>query len=211
MVVRQEHMDWVATLAKEAAANPLVRIGDITSKYCLSHSAVSKALRRQASRGFLEKLSDDAYLNKLAASPTPRDIVNQLVPDSYVSLASALAEWGLSSQNPIATTCVTTSWRRKINTPSIHITYRKIKRDLFWGYVEKKSRYGKYKIAEPEKALLDWIYFTLQDGLPVQLDEIQFGKLSRARLVAYAKKFPSTVMQALFLPMLEGEITGLQP
>src|SRR5882762_11964371 len=118
-------MDWASALVREATTSPLLRIGDAAAKYRLSHSAVSKALRRQASRGFLEKLSDDTYLNKLAASPTPRDIVNQLVPDSYVSLASALAEWGLSSQNPIATTCVTTSWRRKINTPSIHITYRK--------------------------------------------------------------------------------------
>jgi predicted transcriptional regulator of viral defense system len=204
-------MDWVATLAKEAAANPLVRIRDITSKYRLSNAAVSKALRRQANRGLLEKLSDDTYLNKLAASPTSRDIVNQLVPDSYVSLGSALAEWGLSSQNPVAITCVTTNSRRNIKTPSVHIIYRKINRDLFWGYVKKKSRYGTYKIAEPEKALLDWIYFHLKDGLPVQFDEIQFSKLSRSRLVQYAKKFPSTVMQELFLPMLEGEIVGLQP
>ncbi len=204
-------MDWVATLAKEAAANPLVRIRDITSKYRLSNAAVSKALRRQANRGLLEKLSDDTYLNKLAASPTSRDIVNQLVPDSYVSLGSALAEWGLSSQNPVAITCVTPNSRRNIKTPSVHIIYRKISRDLFWGYVKKKSRYGTYKIAEPEKALLDWIYFHLKDGLPVQFDEIQFSKLSRSRLVQYAKKFPSTVMQELFLPMLEGEIVGLQP
>ncbi len=48
-------------------------------------------------------------------------------------------------------------------------------------------------------------------GLPVQFDEIQFDKLSRARLVAYEKKFPSTVIQALFFPMLEGEIVGLKP
>lgn len=211
MASRKKHINWVATLAKESAANPLVRIRDITSRYRLSAAAVSKALRRQASRGLLEKLSDDTYLNKLAVSPTSRDIVNQLVPDSYVSLASALAEWGVSTQNPIAISCVTTSWRRKVSTPSVQITYRKIKRDLFWGYVEKKSRYGKYKIAEPEKALLDWIYFALQDGLPVQLDEFRFDKLSRARLVAYAKKLPSTVMQTLFLPMLEGEIVGLQP
>ena len=204
-------MDWASALVREATTSPLLRIGDAAAKYRLSNSAVSKALRRQANRGLLEKVSDDAYFNKIAALATSRDIVNQLVPDSYVSLSSALAEWGLSSQNPIATTCVTTSWRRRISTPSVQIAYRKIKRDLFWGYIEKKSRYGKYKIAEPEKALLDWIYFALQDSLPVQLDEIRFDKLSRARLVSYAKKFPSTVMQALFLPMLEGEIVGLQP
>lgn len=204
-------MDWVATLVQEAKTNPLLRIRDLAAKYSLSTSAVAKALQRQKRRGLLESLVSDTYLNKLAVSAGPRDVVNKLVPDSYVSLGTALAEWGLSSQNPIATTCVTPTRGRKIKSPSIDLLYRKISPDLFWGFAEKKARYGNYKIAEPEKALLDWIYFHLKDGLPVQLDEIQFDKLSRARLVAYAKKYPSTVIQTLFLPLLEGQINGLRP
>jgi hypothetical protein len=93
----------------------------------------------------------------------------------------------------------------------VDIVYRKISKDLFWGFLEKKTRYSMYKIAEPEKALLDWIYFHLQNGLPVQLDEIQFEKLSRSKLVSYAKKYPSTVIHSLFFPLLEGQITGLRP
>jgi predicted transcriptional regulator of viral defense system len=204
-------MDWVATLAAEAKTNPLVRVRDSASKYGLANSTVAQALRRQQRRGLLEKLTDSVYLNKLAPSVTSRDLVNELIPDSYISLGTALSEWGLSSQNPIVTTCVTSTRGRKVETPSIDIVYRKISRDLFWGFTEKKARYTNYRIAEPEKALLDWIYFALQDGLPVQLDEIQFTKLSRARLVGYAKKFPSTVMQTLFFPMLEGQIVGLRP
>lgn len=204
-------MDWVAALAKEAKTNPLVRIRELAAKYSLSSSAVAKALARQKRRGLLEPLNDDTYLNKLADSVTSRDIVNRLIPDSYISLGTALAEWGLSSQSPIATTCVTSSRGRKIKSASIELLYRKISPSLFWGFTEKKGRYSAYKIAEPEKALLDWIYFHLQDGSPVQLDEIQFEKLSRSRLVSYAKKFPSTVIQTLFFPLLEGQITGLRP
>jgi predicted transcriptional regulator of viral defense system len=205
-------MDWIASLAREAKTNPLVRTSDFASRYHVSSASATKALSRQAKRGILEKLTDGLYLNKLAPLVTATDIVNELVPDSYISLGTALAEWGLSSQSPVAITCVTGLRGRKIKTSSTApIIYRKISRNLFWGFVEKKSRYGKYKIAEPEKALLDWIYFHLKDGLSIQLDEIQFSKLSRSRLVSYAKKFPSTVMQELFLPMLEGEIVGLQP
>jgi len=47
-------------------------------------------------------------------------------------------------------------------SPSIEILYRKISRGLFWGFLEKKGRYASYKIAELEKALLDWIYFRLK-------------------------------------------------
>ena len=204
-------MDWVATLAKEAKKNPLIRTRELAVKYSLSNSAVIKALGRQKRRGLLEPLADGTYLNKLAESVTTRDLVNKLVPDSYISLGTALADWGLSTQNPIATTCVSSSRGRKVKSASIDILYRKISPNLFWGFTEKKGRYSPYKIAEPEKALLDWIYFHLQDGAPVQLDEIQFEKLSRSRLVAYAKKFPSTVIQTLFFPLLEGQISGLRP
>jgi predicted transcriptional regulator of viral defense system len=204
-------MDWVTTLAEEARTNPLVRIRETASKRGLSRAAVAEALKRQRRRGLLEKVADGVYLNKLATSVSARDVVNELVPDSYISLGTALAEWGLYSQNPIATTCVTTARGRKIKTASIDIVYRKISPGLFWGFTEKKGRYGSYKIAEPEKAFLDWIYFTLKDGLDVEFDEIQFGKLGRSRLVEYARKYPSTVVQTLFFPLLEGQIEGLRP
>jgi predicted transcriptional regulator of viral defense system len=204
-------MDWVKTLAAEAKTNPLVRIRELAPKYRLSSSSVGTALKRQQARGLLEQVADGTYLNKLAEGVAVRDIVNGLVPESYISLGTALAEWGLSSQSPVATTCVTPTRARKIKTASVDIVYRKISRDLFWGFLEKKTRYSTYKIAEPEKALLDWIYFHLQNGLPVQLDEIEFEKLSRSKLVSYAKKYPSTVIQTLFFPLLEGQIGGLRP
>jgi len=207
----RKKIDWVSTLAAEARTNPLVQIGETASKYDLSKAAVAKALNRLKERGLVEQVADGLYLNKLAASVSARDIVNELNADSYVSLGTALAEWGISSQNPVATTCVTSSRGRRIKAGSIEIVYRKINRELFWGYTEKKGRYRNYKIAEPEKALLDWIYFSLKDGLAIQFDEIQFEKLSRSRLVDYAKKYPSTVVQTLFFPLLEGQITGLRP
>jgi predicted transcriptional regulator of viral defense system len=207
----RKKIDWVTTLAAEAKTNPLVRIGGAASKYGLARAAATKALNRLQKRGLVERVADGIYLNKLTASVSARDVVNELNPESYISLGTALAEWGLSSQNPAAATCVTTSRGRKIKAGSIEIVYRNISRELFWGYTEKKGRYRNYKIAEPEKAFLDWIYFKLKDGLPVQFDEIQFEKLSRARLVEYAKKYPSTVVQTLFFPLLEGQITGLRP
>jgi len=57
--------------------------------------------------------------------------------------------------------------------------YRKISSELYWGYEEKATRYNKYLIAEPEKALLDWIYLNRQEGLPTPLDELQLQFLTR--------------------------------
>lgn len=196
-------MDWIATLAKEAKTSAIVRIREIASKYSLSIPTVSKALKRQGEKGIIEQIENGIYLNKLTAGSSSRDIFNELRPNAYISLETALAEWGISTQSPVALTCVSTSKARTIRTESAHITFRKIKEDLFWGFLEKKTRYTTYKIAEPEKALLDWIYFHLQDGLPVPLDEIQFQKLNQSKLLEYAKKYPSTVLKTLFLPLLE--------
>jgi predicted transcriptional regulator of viral defense system len=200
-------MDWIATVAKEAKTSAVIRIREIASKYSLSLSTVSKALKRQEKKGIIEHIEDGIYLNKLTAGFSSRDIINELRPNAYISLETALAEWGLSTQSPVALTCVSTSKARTIRTESAHIIYRKIKEDLFWGFLEKKTRYTTYKIAEPEKALLDWIYFHLQDGLPVQLDEVQFQKLNQSKLLEYAKKYPSTVLKTLFLPLLEHRST----
>jgi hypothetical protein len=77
----------------------------------------------------------------------------------------------------------------------VNITYRKISTDLYWGTEEKATRYNKYRIAEPEKALLDWIYLSRQEGLPTPLDELQLRFLDREKLLHYGERFPRTVRE----------------
>lgn len=200
-------MDWVATIASEAKRGAIIRVKEFASRSHVSESAVKKALRRHATKGILEEVSKGLYLNTLASGFSARDVVNVVRPNSYISLETALAEWGISTQHPIALTCVSTLDARIIRTKSLNISYRKIKETLFWGFQEKKTRYSTYKIAEPEKALLDWIYFSHNDGLPVPLDELRFEKVSRSRLIDYAKKYPSTVLKTLYFVLLEKQFT----
>jgi hypothetical protein len=75
--------------------------------------------------------------------------------------------------------------------------YRKISPGLYWGFEEKATRYNKYLIAEPEKALLDWIYLNRQEGLPTPLDELQLQFLTLAKLRDYAQRFPRTVGETI--------------
>jgi len=89
--------------------------------------------------------------------------------------------------------CVTIGYPRTFSSRSVTIVYRKISQELFWGFEEKKTRYNTYRIAEPEKALLDWIYLSRQEGLPTPLDEINVQFLNVSKLRSYAKKFPRTV------------------
>jgi predicted transcriptional regulator of viral defense system len=148
-------------------------------------------------RGLITRVADGVYLNKLVRDHSATDFITVLKPNSYVSLESALNHWGLSTQSPVTLTCVTTGKPREYRTPEFAITFRTISKKLFWGFVEKQTRYSKYRIAEPEKALLDWIYLSLQTGLTPHLDEIDFKVVDKQKLVKYADKYPGTVRNTL--------------
>jgi predicted transcriptional regulator of viral defense system len=193
----RKHLDWAKVLTSESRLSDTVLVDTIAAKYELPIPSVSKALSRLADRGLLSRVAEGIYLNKLVRDSAPEDFIKLLRPNSYVSLESALSHWGLSTQSPVALTCVTTGKPKEHRAPEFTITFRTISKRLFWGFIEKQTRYSKYAIAEPEKALLDWIYLSLQAGLPPNLDEIEFKSIDKQKLVKYASKYPGTVRNTL--------------
>jgi predicted transcriptional regulator of viral defense system len=188
-----DEMDWPKVIASESKTSPIIQVDDYARRYSLSSRAVNAALRRQVAKGLVERVSNKIYINKLAQDFTPRDLLSALRPDSYVSLDSALSDFGVTTQVPYSLTCVSPKYVRNIKTNTIHVTFRTLKKDLYWGFSRKKTRYATYNLAEPEKALLDWIYFKSLDGLPVEMDEFHLDGLDRNRLLEGAKKFSAPV------------------
>lgn len=80
---------------------------------------------------------------------------------SYLSLEYALSYYGIIPEMVFAKTCVTTKTTRNFSNSFGVFSYRHIQPKLFFGYIVKETVYGKYLIAEPEKALLDYLYFYL--------------------------------------------------
>jgi predicted transcriptional regulator of viral defense system len=192
-----KRLDWTKVLTNEARLTDVIVVDELAAKYNLPPDSVWKATSRLAKRGLLSRVSNGVYLNKLVRDASATDFVNVLNPNSYVSLESALNHWGMSTQSPVSLTCVTTGKPKEYRTPEFAITLRSISKHLFWGFTEKQTRYSKYRIAEPEKALLDWIYLTRQNGLTPHLDEIDLQSLDKQKLVKYASKYPGTVRNAL--------------
>ncbi len=196
-------MNWTRALTEEARRNCFVRTDALAKKYQLSEQVVRNALRRYEAQGLVERVSTKIYINHFNQQFSPRDLTNVLRRQSYISLESALVERGVISQNPTSLLCVTPDYPRSFKTKSVSIVYRKISPTLYWGYEEKPTRYNKYLIAEPEKALLDWIYLTRQEGLPTPLDEINLQFLSALKLREYAQRFPRTVTNTVSDLLLE--------
>jgi predicted transcriptional regulator of viral defense system len=186
-------VDWSKVIASESRTRAIIQTNDYAKKYKLTIRSVHAALKRQEERGLVERVSNKIYINKLAKGFSQRDLLHVLRPDSYISLESALAEFGVTSQIPRVLTCVSPKYVRNIKSRTVHITFRTLKKDLCWGYLSKKTRYSLYHIAEPEKALLDWIYFRRAENLPLDTDEFVLSELDRTRLLEYAKRYPVLV------------------
>jgi len=201
-------INWATLLADEARKNSVLRLDRIVARHGVNAAVARNALRRWEGRGFVEHVSNKAYINRLNQHFTPRDLVNVLRPEAYVSLESALVDSGVTSQSPLILTCVTTGYPKVFRTPSVTVAYRRISPALYWGFQEKKTRYGGYRIAEPEKALLDWIYLNRQEGLPTPLDEVNLLFVAREKLIAYSKRFPTTVQRELHQLLVEGMIAA---
>jgi predicted transcriptional regulator of viral defense system len=195
--MKANRLDWTKVLTNEARLTDIVIVNHLATKYGLPPDSVWKATSRLAKRGLLSRVSNGVYLNKLVGDASATDFLHVLNPNSYVSLESALNHWGLSTQSPVSLTCVTTGRPREYKTPEFTITLRSISEHLFWGFTEKQTRYAKYRIAEAEKALLDWVYLMLQSGLTPHLDEVELRSLDKQKLVKYAIKYPGTVRNAL--------------
>jgi predicted transcriptional regulator of viral defense system len=186
-------MNWTDVLTDEARKNSVLQTDALVRKYKLSEPSVRNALRRYESKGLVERISTKIYINHFNQHFSSRDLVNTLRSNSYISLESALVDRGVITQNPSVLTCVTPRYPQTFRSKSVTVVYRKISPDLYWGFEEKSTRYNEYLIAEPEKALLDWVYLTRQEGLPTPLDEINLQFLNTGKLRAYAERFPKTV------------------
>ncbi|HWZ46549.1 MAG TPA: hypothetical protein VNW97_23955 [Candidatus Saccharimonadales bacterium] len=202
-------MNWTTILADESRKNSILRLDDLAHRYNIQEISARNALRRYEGRGLVEHISNKVYINRLNQQFSPRELVNVLRPDSYISLESALVDRGVTSQSPVMLTCVTLGYPRTFRSRSVTIAYRKISKELFWGFEQKATRYNTYLIAEPEKALLDWIYLSRQEGLPTPLDEITLQFLDSQKLRSYAARFPGTVNEVV--NQLLSEVTPSLP
>lgn len=89
------------------------------------------------------------------------EIAAVMCEPSYLSLESALAWYGFIPEMVYAYVSVTSRINRKYTNVFGTFIYRHIKPSLFWGYREIKTSRGRVLLAEPEKALIDYLYLNL--------------------------------------------------
>lgn len=126
----------------------------------------------------------------------PEEVSFVLYEPSYLSLEFALSHYGIMPEMVFSKTSVTTKTTRKFSNGFGLFSYRHIQPKLFFGYVAVETLFGKYLLAEPEKALLDYLYLNLgkinseQDVAELRINTEELVKLiDRNKLEAYLSEF----------------------
>lgn len=161
-------------------------------------------ITRWVKAGFLTKLRRGwyAFTESLQERDAALLVANQLVAPSYISLHYALAFYGMIPEMIVQLTCVTTQRTAKYDTLIGVCSYQTIAPDLYFGYqlIPLSSKiFGEryYKMATPEKALLDLLYLhpeyqTEEDFLQLRLDEdYLLDDLNQERLNDYLQRWGS--------------------
>lgn len=85
-------------------------------------------------------------------------IANKLYTPSYVSFEAALSYYGLIPEGVYSITSASSKKTTRFKTPITEFSYNRIKQSHFFGYKLEEQMGQQYKIAEIEKAVLDYVY-----------------------------------------------------
>jgi len=111
-------------------------------------------------KGYIKKLRRGYYMFADVAlnENILRLIANRLYAPSYVSFESALSYYGLIPEGVYSIVSASSRKTAKFITPVAEFSYRNIKPSIFFGYQIEQSGGQGLRIAEIEKAVLDYIY-----------------------------------------------------
>lgn len=153
---------------------------------------------------YIQKLKNGLYvISERAKNLKMETIAFNLYQPSYISLEWALFKYGLIPEIVFNPTSVTVKTTRTFKNSFGLFSYRHLKKELFFGY-RKISENGQiYLIAEPEKALLDYLYLNSSkikspdDIKELRFNEIEIEKLDKMKLQKYTKVANNKNLQKL--------------
>ncbi|HEY4515212.1 MAG TPA: hypothetical protein VJJ22_03595 [Candidatus Paceibacterota bacterium] len=129
-------------------------------------------------------------------------IANHLYAPSYVSFESALSYYGFIPEGVYSITSVCSKKTSSFQTPIALFTYHRLKSQLLFGYRLERLGNQSFKIAEMEKAVLDYLYLNPKIAKEADFHEWRFNSrefLERAnmdKLRRYSKAFASKSLLA---------------
>ena len=181
--------NWVRILK---SGRKFYKLADFIKLSGLPYRSCRVSLARLVKKGLLIKLGKEFFGSTLVPFSTEEAICQSYLP-SYLSYEYALSHHGVLDQMPYVYTAATSRRSKKTKIGNMEVVYKHLRKTLFWGYVPE----GEACIAEPEKALLDWLYLRRHEKSGLNLDEIHWEEMDIPKLKSYSKRFPKEVRKKI--------------
>lgn len=157
-------------------------------------------LEANARDGLFLRLKRGLYT--LQDTPPPEEeIANLLYRPSYVSFEYALAYYHLLPEMVYAVTSATTKPTRTFTVAGKPFSYLTIKKGAFAGYAPLQRQGRTFLIAEPEKALVDYIYFVAL-GKKTSNERLNVSSVEPKKAYDYAALFQRPKLEELLRQIL---------
>lgn len=150
-------------------------------------------LPKHKTKYFLEKESKTGLFLRLKKGlyslqtdlPHEEEIANRLYQPSYVSFEYALASYNILPEMTYTVASATTKPTRTFTVQNKVFSYLTIKKEAYTGYLLVRSENKTFLMAEPEKALVDYLYFVAL-GKKSYNDRLNTSSLKKEELFKYA-------------------------
>lgn len=163
--------------------------------FSISAPAARNFLYRRYKSGDLIRLKRGLYMLALHPVSNYFYLANKLYEPSYISLESALSFHGLIPETVYQVTSATTKKTKIFNVQEIVFSYHHIKKEAFTGYAPLPYQGTTIFMADPEKALADYLYLAALRGekfsRPTEriFERLRTEKLNKAKALKYAELF----------------------
>ena len=149
----------------------------------------------RATQEFIKDHCDDLFLKVRNGLYTlridqPRDevVANRLYAPSYISFEYALSRYGIIPESVYTITSATTRITREFIVNNKSFTYSHIKKQVYRGYKTEKIGGMTVLMAEPEKALVDYLYFVSLKRKTL-IERLNVRDVKKKSVAEYAKLF----------------------
>lgn len=177
-------------LVREELLNKGIRVFtvlDFKRVFSQTSDQIQYFLETQTRQGLLTRLKRGLYALKTDL-PSDEEIANILYKPSYISFEYALSRYGIIPESPYHITSATTNPTRVFEVGSQAYSYYTIKQKAYTGYYLDVSADKRVLVADPEKALVDFLYYVAIGKRSIN-DRFDTSKLDRNKLKEYAKLF----------------------
>lgn len=157
-------------------------------------------LERNLESGLLLRLKNGVYALK-SDMPGEGEVANFLYRPSYLSFEYAMSYYSIIPETVYSVTSATTKPTREFEVQGKAFSYFTIKKEAFVGYVSLERGGRTFFIAEPEKALVDYLYFVAL-GKRTTNDRTDVRNLNKERIIKYAKDYKNQRLMEIIKEIL---------